>query len=269
MNTPSDGTPVVGSGLRSAVETLLDQARMEGERRRHETERKMEEIDRRLKHVAYLVADLDLRFVIPKLTELVSMFPNGSLPRKKGFDDHIWVDFAPTPTYPAQARLTVGMTPDPTGEFLRVSVSVVLVPVYLTYEHEAWLDLRVASPDTRGLEEFLDQRIVQFVKDYLRTGHPDSAYHEEDRVMDPVCRMTFSESEAAASSAYKGQTYYFCVEGCKKKFEAAPERYLAHPLSLKDMPHHEGSPLLEATPAESGRKRDSGTRGPWTAAEPS
>jgi hypothetical protein len=238
MNTSSEGAPVSGSGLRSTVETLLDHARMEGERQRHATERRMEEITRRLKHVAYLVADLDLRFVIPKLRELVGMFPNGTLPRKKGFDDHVWVDFVPTPSYPVQARLTVGLTPDPTGESVRVTVSAALVPAYLPYEHEACLDLRVASPDTRSFEEFLDQRIVQFVKDYLRTKNPDSPSHEEVRVTDPVCRRTLPESEAA------------------------PERYLAHAPSMKGMPDHEGSPLLGASPAENGRKLESRTRIP-------
>jgi len=31
---------------------------------------------------------------------------------------------------------------------------------------------------------------------------------------------------AAAQSSYNGQTYYFCCAGCKKQFDAAPEKYL-------------------------------------------
>lgn len=251
----SSGTPVPRSGLRSAVGDLLLQARAESDRRRQATERKMEEIDRRLKHVAYMVADLDLRFVIPKLTELASMFPNAAPPRKEGLCDRVWVDFAPTTCYPAQARLTVGMAPSPSAEMLRVTTTVVLVPVYLSYDHEAWLDLRVDSPDTKALEEFLDKRIVQFVKDYLRTGSPDSPYHEEDKVTDPVCQMSFSVAEAADSLQYKDRVYYFCVEGCRRKFEIAPERYvprLATP--LKDLSGNR-SPLLESTPAGISKER--------------
>lgn len=260
MTESTFGTPDAHSGLRSAVRELLDQAQRDIDQRRQATQRKMEEIDRRLKHVAFLIADLDLRFVIPKLTELASMFPNAKPPRKEGVCDRIWVDFPPTPSYPAQARMTVGMAPNPTAETLRVTVSVVLVPVYLPYEQEGWFDLRVESPDTKGLEEFLDKRIVQFVKDYLRTGSPDSPYHEDDHVTDPVCQMTFSVAEAADSLQYKDRVYFFCVEGCRRKFEATPERYIPHVTSLKDMTPRTRSPLLEATPAEVPRERPVRTR---------
>jgi YHS domain-containing protein len=233
---------------------------MDSDRRREATERKMEEINRRLRHVAYLIADLDLRIVIPRLSELTSMFSNAKPPRKEGLCDRVWVDFAPTPAYPAQARLTVGMAPNPSAETLRVTVSVVLVPVYLNYEHEAWMDLRVESPDTKALEEFLDKRFVQFVKDYLRTGTPESPYHENDKVTDPVCQMSFPPTEAADSLEYKGRLYYFCVEGCRRKFETAPERYVPHPTSIKDLAPGERSPLLEATPAQIPRESSLRTR---------
>jgi YHS domain-containing protein len=44
-------------------------------------------------------------------------------------------------------------------------------------------------------------------------------------VKDPVCGMTIDEKTAAGKSEYKGQTYYFCAPGCKKKFDADPVRY--------------------------------------------
>ena len=44
--------------------------------------------------------------------------------------------------------------------------------------------------------------------------------------LDPVCKMQVDEKKAAATSAYKGTTYYFCASGCKKAFDSAPEKYL-------------------------------------------
>jgi Cu+-exporting ATPase len=38
--------------------------------------------------------------------------------------------------------------------------------------------------------------------------------------------MTIDSEKAAATSEYKGQTIYFCAQGCKTKFEQAPEKYL-------------------------------------------
>ena len=44
--------------------------------------------------------------------------------------------------------------------------------------------------------------------------------------VDPVCGMTVDEQTAPATSVYQGKTYYFCAPGCKRRFEADPERIL-------------------------------------------
>jgi len=44
--------------------------------------------------------------------------------------------------------------------------------------------------------------------------------------IDPVCKMEVDEKKAAATSEYKGKKYYFCSVGCKKAFDANPEKYL-------------------------------------------
>jgi len=42
---------------------------------------------------------------------------------------------------------------------------------------------------------------------------------------DPVCGMDIDPKTAAGNSEYKGETYYFCSPGCKKSFDADPEKY--------------------------------------------
>ena len=44
--------------------------------------------------------------------------------------------------------------------------------------------------------------------------------------IDPVCGMEVNEESAAATSEYKGKTYYFCAPGCKAAFDANPQKYL-------------------------------------------
>ena len=39
---------------------------------------------------------------------------------------------------------------------------------------------------------------------------------------DPVCNMEVDPTSAQWTSEYKGTTYYFCEEGCKRAFEKAP-----------------------------------------------
>ena len=43
---------------------------------------------------------------------------------------------------------------------------------------------------------------------------------------DPVCGMEVGEKKAAATSTYRGQTYYFCAKACKQTFDQAPEKFL-------------------------------------------
>ena len=43
---------------------------------------------------------------------------------------------------------------------------------------------------------------------------------------DPVCNMNVVEEKAAATSIYKGVTYYFCSKPCKEKFDKEPEKFL-------------------------------------------
>ncbi len=44
--------------------------------------------------------------------------------------------------------------------------------------------------------------------------------------IDPVCGMEVAADDAAATSEYKGQTYYFCSQDCKDTFDEDPEVYL-------------------------------------------
>lgn len=44
--------------------------------------------------------------------------------------------------------------------------------------------------------------------------------------IDPVCGMDVDIATAKHTSQYDGATYYFCAPGCKRAFDADPERYL-------------------------------------------
>ncbi len=47
----------------------------------------------------------------------------------------------------------------------------------------------------------------------------------DTKVTDPVCGMRLEPSKAAAESNYQGQTYYFCSQEDKRKFDAHPQKY--------------------------------------------
>ena len=50
----------------------------------------------------------------------------------------------------------------------------------------------------------------------------------QTKVKDPVCGMTIEAENAAGTSEYNGETYYFCSPACKGKFDANPAQFVAN-----------------------------------------
>jgi YHS domain-containing protein len=44
---------------------------------------------------------------------------------------------------------------------------------------------------------------------------------------DLVCNMDVDEKTAKYKTIYQGKYYYFCAPGCKKTFEANPQKYIS------------------------------------------
>lgn len=42
---------------------------------------------------------------------------------------------------------------------------------------------------------------------------------------DPVCGMQVDEKQAKAKAEHQGQTYYFCSDQCKQRFEKNPQQF--------------------------------------------
>ncbi len=57
-------------------------------------------------------------------------------------------------------------------------------------------------------------------------------------VKDPVCGMEIDPKTAAGISAYQGQTYYFCSNGCKKAFDKEPAKYIKPQAQNAEHGHH-------------------------------
>jgi len=62
---------------------------------------------------------------------------------------------------------------------------------------------------------------------YLPLGFITVLDAEEARRVekDPVCGMDVDGKTARYTSSYKGKTYYFCSEICRRTFDNSPSRY--------------------------------------------
>ena len=52
-----------------------------------------------------------------------------------------------------------------------------------------------------------------------------TATTDQKQLTDPVCGMLVDPATAAAQTCYNGIQIYFCAEGCKKAFDAEPQKY--------------------------------------------
>jgi Cu+-exporting ATPase len=75
------------------------------------------------------------------------------------------------------------------------------------------------------------------------------------KVKDTVCGMTIEDKDAAATSDYRGKTYYFCSTSCRDKFEKNPGAYAGEKTS--DEADH--SPIAKPAPPSEKEKDASGT----------
>jgi YHS domain-containing protein len=76
-----------------------------------------------------------------------------------------------------------------------------------------------------AVADWVDKRLVSFVRTYLRVEVADQ-YNVKYFATDPVCGMRINRLYAAGQSEFDGQTYYFCLEDCQRKFVKDPRQYL-------------------------------------------
>ena len=74
-------------------------------------------------------------------------------------------------------------------------------------------------------EKYVNQEKPEGQEHVHQHGEDQMHEHADDTVVDPVCGMKIKKSEAKATYEYNGKTYYFCMKGCKEKFEKDPEKY--------------------------------------------
>ncbi|HVA41273.1 MAG TPA: heavy metal-binding domain-containing protein, partial [Candidatus Binataceae bacterium] len=72
----------------------------------------------------------------------------------------------------------------------------------------------------------------------------------QSRMTDPVCGMKVDPATARHSHVHEGATYYFCCDGCRTKFAAAPAKYLAAAAAARDAAG--SAPLAQAGLAAHG-----------------
>lgn len=215
------------TGLKHRIEQLLADAGARQEARRDEVHREMSRLEDRLERFDALARQWLDELVVPRFDGLGSLFPNREpLYRVEG-GHRVRQAFRHTDDFPVDARVEAHVLLDAAAGRIRLSFETSIIPVLMDYEREGSIEYGLEVADAAAVAAFLDERVLQFVRDYLRVREPDSPYQKDRVVTDPVCGMVLRRADAAASLDHEGSRYYFCLAQCRDRFASDPNRYLA------------------------------------------
>ena len=126
------------------------------------------------------------------------------------------------------------------GEKQRVAVARALVndpTLILADEPTANLDSKIGQEVMRMLRRIAKEQ----GRSVIIVSHDPRIKEIADRVLwledgqfkdmvkmdiDPVCGMSVEREKAPAKWEYRGESYYFCANGCKEEFQEQPDRFL-------------------------------------------
>lgn len=201
----------------------------------HELEERHQRYDRMADHLTEVI-------IRPRLQALVRHFDNAELlaPEKTGRHQCV-CSFKRTPRFPANATLELGISRDGQWDNVWLLYKLSILPMFFQFNGEDQTTSPVGRVEDEEVAAWVDAKIGTFLDAYLRLETLNQ-YQEENLVTDPVCNMRINRLYAPAQTEYCGQTYYFCLPECHKKFLDDPEFYLRGPAASGAYAHAEGGP---------------------------
>lgn len=200
-------------------------ASRESEHQAHMRQR-MEELDRkgaRFNAVARPLVEHQLR---PRLLKTASFFDNAEV---APFDERCWnhctAGFRHTLRFPATTQLDLFIGPDDQVDSLLVVYDLSILPIFFQFEGHDTLAIPIDQVEESSVASWIDRKLIEFVETYLRLEQAEM-YQSESFVTDPVCGMRINRNAAASQVQFRGATYYFCIDECRRRFDEAPEQYV-------------------------------------------
>lgn len=216
---------MAAESLRDKIEAKVQAARQRRAERREAVEQAMIQLEHWQERFDVFAGEWLERVASPKLLALVDAFPHGTVPERPASSHRATAILPRCDTYPAEVQVDIGLVPDPTRGRCSVDFHVSIVPILMHYTRGESLEIDLEAPDRAAIDGFLEERILQFVTEYLSIAEADSPYQRGRLVTDPVCGMSFPRAEAASTLEHERQTYSFCTATCRQQFESHPQRY--------------------------------------------
>jgi YHS domain-containing protein len=119
----------------------------------------------------------------------------------------------------ARIRLRLSASTDHDVRKLILDYNLEILPILMQFDSHQHAEWPLDAIDERAIAEWVDDRLVGFVKTYLSL-HENEYYLKDHMVEDPVAGVRFPKFAAGASLDWQGKTYYFIGPETKSEFES-------------------------------------------------
>lgn len=92
-----------------------------------------------------------------------------------------------------------------------------ILPILMKFEPHKQAEFPLDAIDTEAITRWFDDRIVDFVRDYLSL-HQNEYYLKDHMVVDPIAGIRFPRFAAASKLDWQGETYYFIADKTRQEF---------------------------------------------------
>jgi YHS domain-containing protein len=193
---------------------------------RHLRER-MDEIDRYYRRFAEVADHVAGRLIRPRMEVLAGYLDNAE-PLSGGDQvhrHHCRYRLRHTDRFPATGTFALGVCPDANFRNIVVTYSLEILPIFFPFEGSDRIEFALDGLDEQRLVAWIDEKLGLAFDTCLRLQQTEQ-YQRDNVATDPVCHMQVNKAWAAAQAEYRGQTYYFCLDECREKFDRDPQRYV-------------------------------------------
>jgi YHS domain-containing protein len=155
----------------------------------------------------------------PRLEALVKRFGDRAkvAPRIDPSNRAVTMDFQ---SELARIKLRLSAATDQDVRNLILNYDLEILPTLMQFDSHQQAQWPLDAIDRKAIGQWVDDRIVSFVKTYLSL-HENEYYLKEHMVQDPVAGVRFPKFAAAATGQWGGKTYYFIGDETRREFEAS------------------------------------------------
>jgi YHS domain-containing protein len=118
----------------------------------------------------------------------------------------------------ARVRLRLSATHDEEVRNLVLAYDLEILPIYVKYNPHAELAIPLEKVDRAAVENWLDDRLIEFAQTYVTIQFTDE-YQKDHMAVDPVANVRFPKVFAQSTLEKAGKTYYFISEQTRSEFE--------------------------------------------------